>query len=119
MKTVPPIFKTALFTLAVALVASGNLFSQTAPKATWDKVKKVIVLEEKASFGYVFELDIRGMGFTSKAKADAFFSDRTTELVSYQVDFAKAKTTVLLNTRQQVDWRAKEWNAYLATLPKS
>jgi hypothetical protein len=96
----------------------ANLSAQTALKANYDKTTQVLSLDESGAFGYLFELDIRPMNFASQRAADEFFSNWTTELVSFQVDFAKRKAEVMLNTRSQSDWGAKEWNTYLAELPK-
>jgi hypothetical protein len=105
------------------LVFSGHfmlnsLQAQSIPKAKYDQNAKVLSMDESAVFGYLFQLDIASMGFANKEKADFFFSNLTTELVSFQVNFEKHTADVLLSTRMKPDWRAKDWNAYLAQLPK-
>ncbi len=107
-----------LFFFILGFAGAARLNAQTAPKATYDKATKVLSLDEKAPFAYLFELDIKPWKFASKEKADEFFSNWTTELVSFQVHFDKQKADVLLKTRMNPSWGAKEWNAYLAQLPK-
>jgi len=100
------------------LASVGNLNAQTTSKAKYDKTTKVLSLDEKAAFGYLYQLDIAPLGFVSKEKADDFFSNMTTELVSYQVNFEKKTANVLLKVRSKPLWTAKDWNTYLAQLPK-
>lgn len=104
--------------LLFGFAGAMHLNAQTAAKATYNKTTKVLSLDEKSAFSYLFELDIRPMNFESKAKADEFFSNMTTDLVSFQVHFEQRKADVLLKTRMNPGWGAKEWNNYLAQLPK-
>ncbi|MDO8368215.1 MAG: hypothetical protein Q7T20_15555 [Saprospiraceae bacterium] len=106
------------FVAFIGFAGIADLNAQTTSKAKYDKTAKVLSLDEKAAFGYLFQLDISPMAFTSKEKADEFFSNLTTELVSFQVNFEKRTASVLLNLRSRPEWSAKEWNTYLATLPK-
>ena len=92
--------------------------AQSSSKAKYDKTTKVLSLDESAPFGYLYQLDITPMGFASKEKAEEFFSNMTTELVSFQVNFEKKSAGVLLKLRSRPTWNAKEWNTYLAQLPK-
>jgi|GEM_PF-1962991 len=95
-----------------------NLNAQAISKAKYDKTTKVLSLDETAAFGYIFQLDITPLGFVSKEKADEFFSNLTTELVSFQVNFEKRTANVMLNLRSKPIWKAKDWNTYLGSLPK-
>lgn len=112
--------KTMLLVLMAFLGLTGitGLSAQSTQKAKYDKATKTLSLDETAAFSYNFQLDISAMGFASKEKADEFFSNLTTELVSFQVHFEKKMADVLLKTRSKPSWRAKEWNVYLAQLPK-
>lgn len=112
--------KKGLLVLLLLLGFAGavHLNAQAVPKASYDKTAKMLTLDEKAPFSYLFELDIKSWKFASKEKADEFFSNWTTELVSFQVHFDKQKADVLLKTRMNPGWGAKEWNAYLSQLPK-
>jgi len=96
----------------------AKINAQGSSTAKYDKITKVLSLDEKAAFGYLYQLDIASMGFASKEKADEFFSNLTTELVSFQVNFEKRTTSVLLKLRSKPTWNVKEWNNYLAQLPK-
>lgn len=96
----------------------ARLDAQTTSKARYDKTTKVLSLDEAASFSYLFQLDISTMGFASKEKADEFFSNWNTDLVSFRVNFEKKTAEVQLSTRMKPDWTAKEWNRYLFQLPK-
>lgn len=96
----------------------SGLHAQTISKAKYDKTTKVLSLDESATFGYLFQLDIAPLSFASSEKAEEFFSNLTTELVSFKVNFEKRTADVLLSTRMKPDWRAKDWNIYLAQLPK-
>jgi hypothetical protein len=120
MHSTPYFFRLAIFSTAliVTLLAGQNLNAQSTSKARYNSATKVLSLDESSAFGYQYHLDISAMGFASKEKADLFFSGLTTELVSYQVNFDKKDAAVLLNVRSKPDWKAKEWNTYLATLPK-
>ena len=100
------------------LAGMPNVHGQSAQKARYDKVNKVLSLDETAMFGYIFQLDIAPMNFSSKENADEFFSNWTSELVSFQVNFEKRSADIILKTRSKPGWRAKEWNTYLAQLPK-
>jgi len=104
--------------LVFGLTGLARVNAQTALKASYNKTTKVLSLNDSGSFGYLFELDIRPMNFASQKAADEFFSNWTTELVSFQVDYAKRTANVLLKTRDKRDWGIKEWNTYLAELPK-
>lgn len=112
--------KTLILAFVALLCFTGisDLHAQAVSKAKYDKTTKVLSLDEAATFGYVFQLDIAPLGFASKEIADEFFSNLTTELVSFQVNFEKRSADVYLSTRMKPDWRAKEWNEYLAQLPK-
>jgi len=110
--------------IAVALLAFwfmagvARLDAQTVSKARYDKTTKVLSLDENAAFSYLFQLDISMMGFASKEKAEEFFSNWNTDLVSFRVDFEKKTAEVQLSTRMRPDWTAKDWNRYLFQLPK-
>ncbi len=114
------VLKTGFLTLLLLFGLAGiaNLNAQTALKASYNKTTKVLSLNDSGTFGYMFELDIKPMNFASQKAADEFFSNWTTELVSFQVDYANRKAQVYLKTREKRDWGIKEWNAYLAELPK-
>lgn len=121
MKKPLGIRKACLLTVLAVFGLLGNaaLSAQNVvAKAKYDKAAKAIMLDESAPFGYLFQLDITPMGFDSKAKATEFFSNLDTELVTFRVNFEKRSAEVLLKIRSKPEWRAKEWNAYLATLPK-
>lgn len=111
-------------TILVALIAFmalptlPALRAQTVSKARFDKVSKLITLDETAPFGYLYQLDITPMGFTTKDKAETFFSNWTTELVSFQVNFEKKTANVMLNLRLKPEFQVKDWNEVLAKLPK-
>lgn len=104
--------------LLFGLAGFVQVEAQTTAKASYNKTTQLLTLDTAAPFSYLFELDIRPMNFATKAKADEFFSNWTTELVSFQVDFDKKKADVLLKTRMKPEWKATEWNEYLAQLPK-
>ncbi len=112
--------KTVLLVLIAFLgfSALNRISAQTVSKAKFDKKTKTISLDEKASFGYIYELDITPMGLASKAQAEEFFSNWTTELVSFQVNFDKKTANVMLNLRVKPDFQVKDWNTVLANLPK-
>ena len=118
MKTLLNLSKTLLIIGCFLLMLPETVHAQTAQKAKYDPTTKVISLDEKVAFGYLFQLDLSPMKFPSQAAAEEFFSNWTTELVSFQVNFEKRSANVILNTRSQPTWLAKEWNAYLAKLPK-
>jgi hypothetical protein len=107
-----------VFVLLLGLTSAMHLNAQATSKATYNKTTKMLALDTKAPFSYLFELDIKPMNFASKEKADAFFSNWTTELVSFQVNYEKRTAEVLLKTRMNPTWGVKEWNDYLAQLPK-
>ena len=111
-------FSSTFLLVCLAFLGFNSLQAQTVSKAKYDKTAKVLSLDETAAFGYLFQLDIAPMGFASKDKADDFFSNWTTELVSFQVNFEKKTANVMLNLRSKSEWKAKEWNTYLAQLPK-
>lgn len=106
------------FLVFFGFAGMANVHAQSAQKAKYDKVNKALSLDETAMFGYIFLLDIAPMAFASKETADQFFSNWTTELVSFQVNFEKRTADIILKTRSKPGWRAKEWNTYLAQLPK-
>ena len=106
------------FLFLLGLTGAMHLNAQATSKATYNKTTKMLALDTKAPFSYLFELDIKPMNFASKEKADAFFSNWTTELVSFQVNYEKRTAEVLLKTRMNPTWGVKEWNDYLAQLPK-
>lgn len=112
--------KTLILAFVALLCFTGisDLHAQAVSKAKYDKTTKVLSLDETAAFGYLYQLDIAGMGFASKEKADEFFSNMTTELVSFQINFEKNTANVLLKIRSKPLWDAKAWNTYLAQLPK-
>lgn len=112
--------KTILLVLIafLALPTLPALRAQSVSKARFDKVTKQIRLDETAPFGYLYQLDITPMGFTTKDKAEAFFSNWTTELVSFQVNFEKHTANVMLNLRLKPEFQVKDWNEVLANLPK-
>ena len=120
MQKLVKFLKTGLLACLLVPGATGvlSLQAQTAPKASYNKTTQVLSLDVNGPFAYMFELDIRPMNFSSKQKADEFFSNWTTELVSFQVDFEKRTASVMLKTRLKRDWGVKEWNEYLAQLPK-
>ena len=111
-------FSSTFLLVCLAFLGFNSLQAQTVSKAKYDKTAKVLSLDETSAFGYLFQLDIAPMGFASKDKADDFFSNWTTELVSFQVNFEKKTANVMLNLRSKSEWKAKEWNTYLAQLPK-
>ncbi|MFN0173689.1 MAG: hypothetical protein ACKVU0_03485 [Saprospiraceae bacterium] len=107
--------------LAVFFGFSGiaELNAQTPiSKAKYDKTTKVLSLDETAAFGYLFQLDIGPMGLASKEKAEEFFNNWNTELVTFRVNFEKQSTSVILNLRSKPTWKARDWNNYLSQLPK-
>ncbi|MBN8678210.1 MAG: hypothetical protein J0M29_08290 [Chitinophagales bacterium] len=120
MQNAPLFFRLAVSSIAlmICLLSSQDLNAQSLSKARYNNATKVLSIDESAPFGYLYHLDISTMGFTSKDKADWFFSNLTTELVSYQINFDKKEAKILLNLRVKPDWKAKEWNTYLAGLPK-
>ncbi|MBL7807461.1 MAG: hypothetical protein JNN28_06600 [Saprospiraceae bacterium] len=120
MQNAPLVFRLAMSSIAlmICLLCSQDLNAQSTSKARYNNATKVLSIDESAPFGYMYHLDISSMGFTSKEKADWFFSSLTTELVSYQINFDKKEAKVLLNLRVKPEWKAKEWNTYLAGLPK-
>ncbi|MBK8558319.1 MAG: hypothetical protein IPL65_22475 [Lewinellaceae bacterium] len=107
-----------LLLLCLLTVGASTLKAQTSPTATIDKATRVIKLNEAATFDFMFSLDIRNLGLTSQQNADEYFSKLTNEMVSYKVDFAAKKATVMLNGRMQPNWKAKEWNTFLKDMPK-
>ncbi|HAD14070.1 MAG TPA: hypothetical protein DCF33_16730 [Saprospirales bacterium] len=120
MRNTPLFIRLAIFStvLTISLLVSQDLNAQSTSKARYNSATKVLSLDEGAPFGYQYHLDISAMGFASKEKADLFFSGLTTELVSFQINFEKKDAAVLLNILSKPDWKAQEWNTYLATLPK-
>lgn len=118
-KPIKPSTVLALALLAFwCMIGVAKLDAQTVSKARYDKTAKVLSLDENATFSYLFQLDISTMGFASKEKADEFFSNWNTDLVSFRVHFDKKTAEVQLSTRMKPDWTAKDWNRYLFQLPK-
>jgi hypothetical protein len=115
----PKFLRICLFSLALLFFGGSNLFSQTAlashGKASLDKAGKVM-LQKDEPLQYVNVLDLSGLDFATEESAAAYFSQKNTQLVTFDVDPVEQVVRIRIELRGRPDWTVEDWNQYLSTL---
>lgn len=115
----PQFLRICLFSLALLFFGGSNLFSQSAlashGKASLDKAGKV-ALQKGEPLHYVNVMDISGLDFATEESAVEYFSQKNTQLVTFDVDPVEQVVRIRIELRGRPDWTVEEWNHYLSTL---
>ncbi|HLP92530.1 MAG TPA: hypothetical protein VK168_00760 [Saprospiraceae bacterium] len=113
-------FKFLKYLLCIAMLSGWHIGAQAQSatmaggKASMSKEGK-ITLQQGQALQYNNVLDISHMSLSESATS-SLFTQKNTDLVTFQPDAAKKVVYVQIELRARPNWTLEDWNAYLAKL---